>query len=113
MRLDEIAKALDFMIINGDKEKEIDFSGVYICDLMSMVMANAKKDQVWITIHTHINVIAVALLTEVAFVLIPENINVEEMSISKAKEEGIVILSTPLTSYEAAVKINEFLKKQS
>lgn len=61
MRLDKIAKELELEVLTENNiEKEV--KGVYIGDLLSLVMANAKEKNLWITIQTHLNVIAVATL---------------------------------------------------
>lgn len=84
-------------------------SGVYCCDLLSLVMANAKPDNIWITVHTHPNIVAVALLNELACIILPEGINPENSTLEKAKEEGIAILSSDLSAYELCCKLNEIL----
>lgn len=60
----------------------------YTCDLLSWVMAHGKQGMAWITVQTHMNVIAVASLMEMAAVIIPEGIQMEEPSLEKAREEG-------------------------
>ena len=45
-----------------DTNKELNIEGVYIGDLLSIVMSKAKQNFIWITIQTHINIIAVAEL---------------------------------------------------
>ena len=85
-----------------------EISGAYICDLLSWVMSHANKGDVWITVHTHLNIVAVALLVEVACILVPEGIQVEEATIKKANE-GIAILSSNKTAYQIAVEISKFI----
>ena len=43
-----------------------------MCDV-SHAMANIKDGNVWVTVHTNINIAAVASLTNTACVIIPEN----------------------------------------
>ena len=50
-------------------EPEREINGVYIGDLLSWVMGKAQYDNVWITIMSNINVIAVASLSDVSCVL--------------------------------------------
>lgn len=71
----------------------------YTCDLLSWVMAHGKENMAWITVQTHMNVIAVAVLMEMAVVIIPEGIEMEIGSLEKAKEEQLVILQTHLSAY--------------
>lgn len=86
---------------------DIVVDGVYIGDLLSIVMAKAKKNFAWITIQTHINVIAVAELLDLSCVIIVENMEVEEDVISKAKELNIPVFKTKESAYDIAVKLYE------
>ena len=72
----------------------------YTCDLLSWVMAHGKAGMAWITVQTNMNVIAVASLMEMAAVIIPEDIEMEEPSLAKAREEGIAVLQSGKTAYE-------------
>lgn len=83
-------------------EKEI--SGVYICDLLSMAMAGVQDGNLWITVHTNINIVAVASLTNAACVVIPEAIEVEENTVKRAEEQGVILIQAPHNSYEIAVR---------
>jgi len=81
-------------------EKEIE-SG-YACDLLSWVMAHGKPGMAWITVQTHMNVVAVAALHEMSCVVLPENGKAAPDVLSKAEEEGIAVLSSPLSAFELA-----------
>lgn len=94
--------------ILADEEREI--SGVYIGDLLSWVMGRAKADDAWITIMSNINVIAVASLADVGCVVFAEGVVPDSELTRVACEKGVNLLSTPLSSYEAAVKISEVLR---
>lgn len=71
----------------------------YTCDLLSWVMAHGKQGMAWITVQTHMNVIAVASLMEMAAVIIPEGIQMEEPSLEKAQEEGVAVLQSDKTAF--------------
>ena len=72
----------------------------YTCDLLSHVMGRGQADMAWITVQTHMNVIAVAALLDFACVIVPENLPVDKAIIEKAAEEGINILASEKTAYE-------------
>ena len=74
--------------------------GGYTSDLLSCVMAGAKNGNIWITLQAHMNIVAVAAMLEVSAVIITENAQPDEATISKANEQGVVLLSTPKASYE-------------
>lgn len=79
--------------------------GAYIGDLLSWVMGRAKADNVWITIMSNINVVAVASLADVSCVILAEGVTLDSEVITAAKEKGINILSSADTSYRVAVKL--------
>lgn len=105
MTVQELARIGQFNILSmPDPEREI--NGAYIGDLLSWVMGRAESDNIWITIMSNINVIAVASLSDVSCVLLAEDVTLDEAVLATAKEKGINILSTSLAAYEAAVKIS-------
>jgi len=84
---------------------ETQVDNLYICDLLSWVMSHAQKGDAWITVLTNVNVPAVALMTEVSCVIIPEGIKVEQLTLKRANENGIIIAGTALNSFEISRKI--------
>ena len=77
----------------------------YTCDLLSWVMAHGAEGMAWVTVQTHMNVIAVAVLADMACVIMPENIMMEEDSVKKAADEGLAVLKSPLTAYAICGKM--------
>ena len=88
-------------------EKEID--GVYIGDLLSWVMGRAEVGNVWITIMSNINVIAVATLADLACVILAEGVTLDEKTLETAAEKSVNILLTKLSAYEIAVRLHDLL----
>ncbi len=72
----------------------------YVCDLLSWVMAHGVPGTAWVTVQTHLNVIAVALLMEFSCIIVPEGIEMEESSIQKAQSENIPVLKSRKTAYQ-------------
>lgn len=72
----------------------------YVCDLLSWVMAHGTPKTAWVTVQTHLNVIAVAVLMEFACILLPEDIDMEEGSLQKALSENIPVLKSRKTAYQ-------------
>ena len=84
-------------------DRQITCGGV--CDVLSWMLAHGRKGMAWITVQTHLNVIAVAVLKDMAAVILPEGLTMDEAMLKKAEEEGILVLSTPLTAYEVCAKM--------
>lgn len=102
MLISDICKNTGIKVLAGEEGLNREITGVYICDLLSWVMAHGKKGEAWITVQTHVNIIAVAALLELSCIIIPEEIEVEEETLKKADEEGIPVLQSTLSSYELA-----------
>jgi hypothetical protein len=82
-------------------------TGCYISDLLSDVLAYAEPGMLWLTIQTHRNVVSVAATKDVAVVLFTCGRRPEPEIIAEAEKEGIALLTTRLTTYEAAGKLWE------
>ena len=100
MNVQELVKLIDAKDLTPEADKQVEVTCGYTCDLLSWVMAHGAAGMAWVTVQTHMNVIAVASLMEMAAVIIPENIEMEEPSLAKAREEGIAVLQSGKTAYE-------------
>ena len=109
MKLNEVVQKLDLKIITQNDFDDREVAGCYIGDLLSWVMSKAQMDNIWITVQTNINIVAVAALTDVSCIIIPEEIIVDEATIKKANMQDIVILGSAKNSFELAIAINELL----
>ncbi len=105
MTVAEMEKLIDGTNLTPEAPKDREVSCGYTCDLLSWVMAHGAAGMAWVTVQTHMNVIAVASLMEMAAVIIPEGIEMEEPSLQKARDEEINVLSTKLTAYEICARL--------
>lgn len=69
-------------------------------DALSWAMSRGAKDSAWITIETHMNVIALAKMREFACVILPDGVEMEERVLDKARDENIAVLYSPLSAHE-------------
>ena len=101
MNLQQIIDQLNLTVLTQPRDfAAIKAVGGYSSDLLSCVMAGAKKGFIWTTLQAHLNIVAVAALTEVAAVIITENAQPDSTSIAKANQQGVILLSTPQFTYE-------------
>ena len=105
MNLKDIVQQLDLKVVSGNVDKEV--CGGYSSDLLSDVIANAQKDNIWITLQIHINIVAVASLKEIAAIILVNGRQPEEATLKKAKQENIPILLTELPTFEIVGKLYE------
>ena len=92
-----------FTLVNDGGNKDIEISGCYCCDLLSIAMGNAPKDCIWVTVMNNINTLAVASLAECACIVLACGVVADEAFINKAKEQNITVFSTELPVFEAAL----------
>lgn len=109
MKLETLAKELGLKLICGNLEHE--YCGVYAGDLLSWVMSHVSRRNLWITIMSNINVIAIASLTEAAGVVLAEGTELSEDIKQIAAEKGVTILQSDMPTYELCVAIAEAEKR--
>lgn len=100
MTLDEMQSKLKLQPVVAAPDASRIIEGCYASDMLSWVMAHAKENQVWITIQSHQNIVAVASLLNLAAIIVAENVEVEESTSAKAKQEGIPIYSSEMSICE-------------
>lgn len=105
MNLQKIASSLNLMIKSSSNDLTQEITGGYVSDLLSDVIANAQRGNVWITLQVHQNIVAVAVLKELAGIILVNNRQPAEDTLEKAKQEGIAILVSQLPAFELAGKL--------
>ena len=103
MTVSELAKLIDANLVTGEAGAAREVASGYVCDLLSWVMSHGVAGTAWVTVQTHMNVVAVATLLDLACVIVPEGITVPEATAEKAAEEDVAVMTTGKTAYEIAV----------
>ena len=106
----ELAEKLGARILTPQTNLQKVVTGVYCGDLLSWVMSHAAKGDAWITVHTHVNIVAVAVLAELACIIIPESIEVDDGTVVRAAEQGVTLLGSDLKAAELCWRIYEILR---
>ena len=107
MKLNDVVDALGLTVGAGRSRLDAEVSGGYTADLLSCAMAGSRGGDLWVTLQGHLNVVAVASLNELSAVIVTEGKPVSVEALSKAEEEGVVILTTPLKSFEVCGRLWE------
>jgi len=110
MNLKKIIEILELNIINNYTDSEILMG--YTSDLLSDVIANAKSGSIWITLQTHKNIVAVAVMKQIPAIIITSDRLPDQEVINVADEENIVLLSTKLNNFECSGKLYNVLKNE-
>jgi len=107
VKIEEILKRLELSAATGEAGLDRVAEAGYCGDLLSDVMANSRKGALWLTIQSHQNIVAVAVLRELAAIVLVNGRVPDEETKTKAQGEGIPILLSPLPAYELAGKLYE------
>ena len=91
---------------------EAEVTGGYAGDLLSWVMGRARAGDCWITIMSNQNVAAVAVMADVACILLSEGVKPDEALLTKARQQGINLLGSGKGTFELAHDVGEKMKSQ-
>jgi hypothetical protein len=107
MRLEQLISELGLQKVTYFEDNPKEVTRAYTSDLLSDVIANSKKDYIWITLQTHVNITAVASLKELAAIIIVLNKEIDTDTIEKANKEKINIFKTGMNAFEVSGKLYE------
>jgi translation initiation factor IF-2 len=105
MKLKEIVENLGLEVKSAQGQLDNEVTGGYASDLLSDVMAHSEVGNIWITLQTHQNIVAVATLKELSGIIITNNRQPEEDTQRKAEEEMVPIMTTSLSSFETVGRL--------
>lgn len=95
----------------GAERLDAEVTGGYAGDLLSDVMANSAKGQVWVTRQVHQNIVAVATLKELSGIIIVQGAMPDKDTVAKAEKEVLPVLTTSLSAFEVVGRIHSLLRK--
>ncbi|MBR5547678.1 MAG: AraC family transcriptional regulator [Clostridia bacterium] len=107
MKVSELMELIGATNLNPEANLDTEITCGYSCDLLSWVLAHGKAGMAWCTVQTHVNVIAVSVLMEMACVILVEGVEPEPASLKKAIDEEMPILATNKTAYEVCVLMGQ------
>ena len=107
MKAGELARQMGMELLLPDMAgQDMEITGCYIGDLLSNVMGKAKTGQLWLTVMTNINILAVAQLLELSGIVLVENNPPAEEILKRAALEGIPLFRTVEPAYQAAIRFH-------
>ena len=110
MKVQELVDKLGLKVLSGANGLNREIDGCYISDLLSDVMGNAMEGNIWITLQTHKNVMAVASLKEMSCIILVKNLTPNDETIEQSNEEDLPILQTNLPTFEIAGLVYNLIK---
>jgi len=105
MKVKDVINEINGKVLSCLEKQEDEFKGICSSDLLSFVMSRGNKKNGIVTVLNNVNVLAVATLIEASCVIIPSSIEVQDVIIKKANDEGVLIASTALSTYEVCGRI--------
>ncbi len=109
MTVKDVVDALNLKVYSGQEGLGNPVTGGYTSDLLSDVMGNAPAGSVWITLQTHVNVMAVATLKDLSAVILVKGLQPEPNTVAQSDNERIPILGTDLQAFEISGKLYHLL----
>lgn len=105
MNVKDLIEIFGLQLAAGESGLQREIRNAYCGDLLSDVMANASEASLWLTIQSHQNIIAVAVLREMAAIILCSGHLPDEQTLKAAEKEKIPILLCPETVYRLAGRL--------
>ena len=105
MTTKELAERLELKALTAVFDKPV--TGVYISDMVSDVIANAKSGDLLVTVQVHANVIAAANLVDVAGIVIGQGKALPDDVVKMAEKAEISVFQTALSRWQVATRLYE------
>ena len=109
MTVGQLSQELNLTVFGGNEGLNTEITGGYTSDLLSDVMGFAAAGNVWITLQTHKNVMAIASLKELGAIVLVKGFTPDPDTLAQANEEGIPILGSKEQAFELSGKIYNLL----
>ena len=113
MRIEDIIQELGIAVFTGGTLLQRSVKGAYASDMLSDVMGRAKESDLWVTMQTHKNIVAVASLKDIAAVLIVNGGKPDEDTLALALSENIVLLGTHEGTFTVCGRLYQLLERDA
>jgi len=107
MTTNDLCEKLNLEKLSKAADREV--ASCYISDLLSRVLGGCQSGDIWITVQSSLNMVAVAMMTDASCVILPEGLIAPDNVVEKANEEGLTIFTSEDSAFSLAVKIAELV----
>ncbi len=97
------------VICGGESAEEKKVTGGYCGDLLSWVMSKAKEGDCWMTVMGNVNSVGVAVLADVACILLTEKAAFDDDALTRAKQNSVIVLRSDKDAFTLAAEIAKML----
>jgi hypothetical protein len=100
MILSDLAERLELKHFTAGGPLTRPVLGGYASDLLSDVIGHSRKGDLWVTMQVHPNIVAVAVLKELAGIVLVNGREPAAETLEQAEREKIPVLGTGLSAFE-------------
>ncbi len=105
MKIQELGEKLELRKMTRVFDRDV--TGVYISDMVSDVIANAKAGDLLVTVQIHNNVIAAANLVDLCGIVVTQDKQPTEDVVRMAEKAELTVFSTSLNRWQMATRLYE------
>ncbi|MBW6490541.1 MAG: serine kinase [Lentimicrobium sp.] len=109
MNVKEVAEKLGLKVISGENGLDREVKGGYVSDLLSDVMGSANAGELWITLQTHKNVMAIASLKDLAAIILVKGFEPDPDMEEQSNAEDIPVLNSDLDTFTITGRLFQLL----
>jgi hypothetical protein len=100
VKLNEIVHKLGLEVRAGSGALATEVRGGYASDLLSDVIAHGQEGDLWVTLQAHENTVPVAILKNLAGIVLVNGREPEAETLQKARAEDVALLVSALPAFE-------------
>jgi hypothetical protein len=100
MKLSDLVKEFGLEVKAGASSLDREVTGGYASDLLSDVLAHADDGVLWVTLHIHQNIVAVASHKGLSGIVLVQGRVPDKDTVEKAEEENIPVMVSGLPAFE-------------
>jgi len=105
MKLKDVKEIIEADILTGEEDLEKEVSSAFSSDLMSDVLAFVKDKALLLTGLMNPQVVRTAEMMDISTIVFVRGKSPDEDLIKLAKDKGVVLMSTKLTSYVSSGRL--------
>ena len=100
MTLTELVARLELRVFTTGMPLDTPVLGGYASDLLSDVIGRSRKGDLWVTMQVHPNIIAVAVLKDLAGIVLVNGREPAAETLQQAEKEKVIVLGSRLSAFE-------------
>jgi predicted transcriptional regulator len=105
MTVEQLAGICNLEIMQGGEALKKTVTGGYCGDLLSWVMGRAFAGSAWITVMGNENAVAVAVLAEVACIILAQGATLDGQAALRADENNVAVLKNDKGAFDIAANV--------